>query len=63
MKTSEGYEKPVFSRLFGHFRARKNRLMKSDGFDLRKKGLEPSRHYCHKNLNLARLPVPTLPHL
>ena len=37
--------------------------MKSDGFDLRKMGLEPTRHCCHKNLNLARLPVPTLPRI
>ena len=29
---------------------------------LRKMGLEPTRHCCHKILSLARLPVPTLPH-
>ena len=28
---------------------------------LRKMGLEPTRHCCHKILSLARLPVPTLP--
>ena len=28
---------------------------------LRKMGLEPTRHECHKILSLARLPVPTLP--
>ena len=32
------------------------------GYLLRKMGLEPTRHNCHKNLNLARLPIPTLPH-
>ena len=26
-------------------------------------GLEPTRHECHKILSLARLPVPTLPHI
>lgn len=31
-------------------------------FVLRKMGLEPTRHECHKILSLARLPVPTLPH-
>ena len=31
-------------------------------FLLRKMGLEPTRHECHKILSLARLPVPTLPH-
>ena len=25
-------------------------------------GLEPTRRNRHKNLNLARLPIPTLPH-
>ena len=25
-------------------------------------GLEPTRATAHKNLNLARLPIPTLPH-
>ena len=30
-------------------------------FYLRKMGLEPTRHGCHKILSLARLPVPTLP--
>ena len=30
---------------------------------MRKMGLEPTRHCCHKILSLARLPVPTLPHL
>ena len=30
---------------------------------MRKMGLEPTRHECHKILSLARLPVPTLPHL
>ena len=30
-------------------------------FFLRKMGLEPTRHECHKILSLARLPVPTLP--
>ena len=25
-------------------------------------GLEPTRANAHKNLNLARLPIPTLPH-
>lgn len=29
---------------------------------MRKMGLEPTRHECHKILSLARLPVPTLPH-
>ena len=29
---------------------------------VRKMGLEPTRHCCHKILSLARLPVPTLPH-
>ena len=28
---------------------------------MRKMGLEPTRHECHKILSLARLPVPTLP--
>ena len=28
---------------------------------MRKMGLEPTRHCCHKILSLARLPVPTLP--
>ena len=37
--------------------------MKSDGFGLRKMGLEPTRYCYHKILSLARLPVPTLPHL
>ena len=32
-------------------------------FIMRKMGLEPTRHCCHKILSLARLPVPTLPHL
>ena len=35
----------------------------SSDFSLRKMGLEPTRHECHKILSLARLPVPTLPHL
>ena len=30
---------------------------------MRKMGLEPTRHECHKILSLARLPVPTLPHI
>ena len=30
-------------------------------FSMRKMGLEPTRHECHKILSLARLPVPTLP--
>ena len=30
---------------------------------MRKMGLEPTRHRCHKILSLARLPVPTLPQL
>lgn len=30
---------------------------------VRKMGLEPTRHECHKILSLARLPVPTLPHI
>ena len=29
---------------------------------VRKMGLEPTRHGCHKILSLARLPIPTLPH-
>ena len=29
---------------------------------MRKMGLEPTRRNRHKNLNLARLPIPTLPH-
>ena len=38
--------------------------LKIKGFSLmRKMGLEPTRHECHKILSLARLPVPTLPHL
>ncbi len=61
--TSEGSEKSVFMRFFGHFVARKNRLMKSDGFTMRKMGLEPTRYYYHKILSLARLPIPTLPHI
>ena len=28
---------------------------------MRKMGLEPTRHGCHKILSLARLPIPTLP--
>ena len=28
---------------------------------VRKMGLEPTRHGCHKILSLARLPIPTLP--
>ena len=32
------------------------------GLAMRKMGLEPTRHECHKILSLARLPVPTLPH-
>lgn len=28
---------------------------------VRKMGLEPTRHCCHKILSLARLPIPTLP--
>ena len=37
--------------------------LKIKGFSLmRKMGLEPTRHECHKILSLARLPVPTLPH-
>ena len=30
---------------------------------MRKMGLEPTRYCYHKILSLARLPVPTLPHL
>ncbi len=30
---------------------------------LREMGLEPTRPCSHKNLNLARLPIPTLPHI
>lgn len=30
---------------------------------VRQKGLEPPRAYAHKNLNLARLPIPPLPHV
>ena len=36
---------------------------KKDNKKMRKMGLEPTRHCCHKILSLARLPVPTLPHL
>ena len=32
-------------------------------FLLREMGLEPTRPCSHKNLNLARLPIPTLPHI
>ena len=30
---------------------------------MREMGLEPTRPYSHKNLNLARLPIPTLPRM
>ncbi len=30
---------------------------------MRKAGLEPARHCWHKILSLARLPIPTLPHM
>ena len=30
---------------------------------MRKMGLEPTRYCYHKILSLARLPVPTLPHI
>ncbi len=33
----------------------------SKKYSMRKMGLEPTRHECHKILSLARLPVPTLP--
>ena len=32
-------------------------------YEVRKKGFEPSRGNPHKNLNLARLPIPTFPHV
>ena len=47
--------------LAGFFLQQKKSL-ETKGFLLRKMGLEPTRHCCHKILSLARLPVPTLPH-
>ena len=41
----------------------KEKALNTQGFSsMRKMGLEPTRHECHKILSLARLPVPTLPH-
>ena len=39
-----------------------SRISNFKEFIVRKMGLEPTRANAHKNLNLARLPIPTLPH-
>ena len=36
-------------------------IISGDSFCVRKAGLEPARPCSHKNLNLACLPIPTLP--
>ncbi len=65
----------IFSSFFNFFQAlpfvyyiktkRKPKSLTIPAFQkkLRKAGLEPARHCCHKILSLARLPIPTLPHM
>ncbi len=51
------------SQLYFYFFAQKNLQTDVCRFLIvRKMGLEPTRHCCHKILSLARLPIPTLPH-
>ena len=48
------------------FREKKKAVASATAFSevlLRKMGLEPTRCIHHKILSLARLPVPTLPHM
>ena len=58
-KTGKFTLKPLLITL----RLNNKKPLKNQGFQMRKMGLEPTQLESYKILSLARLPVPTLPHV